>query len=445
MTDDANKPIDPAELPQSTPGKQPVDDPALAIDPAEQSLSDALQVSFTLLKIVMIVMVFVYIFSGTYQVPEQEAAVVTRFGQIVGEGDDRVKESGWYLGFPFPIDNVIHVPINERTVELSKAFVYETTEADAALTADERQGGPLNPERDGSLITGDANIVHARFSATYAVSDPAAFITNVKDMDQADALVRGVVEQAIVHAVASVTADDFIAGRYNGDTAQAKAQAELDQLDSGLSINNLSIDQPQMPLSVRQAYGLVSAADATRSTAINEAQKERNRLLGEAAGKAALPTNNRVGPLVELIKEYELATATDDDERLQQLDERLSEAFRQLEVQRDGETFDISGDAARIVNQALIEKTQIVERIKSEANTVQELSESYNRDPALFRDLMWQTAARDIFQDDSDIERWYLMPGSQLYLEMNRDPEISRQREERRLEAAREAAREEQQ
>lgn len=261
---------------------------ARTIDPAEQSLSDALQVSFTLLKIVMIVMVVVYLFSGTYQVPEQEAAVVTRFGKIVGEGDAQVKKSGWYLGLPFPIDNVIHVPISERSLDLTKAFVYETTEADAALTADDRQGGPLNPEKDGSLITGDANIVHARFGVTYQVSDPAAFITNLKSLEQADVLVRGVVEQGIVHAVASVAADDFIAGRYNGEQAKLKAQAVLDTLDSGLSINKLTINLPEMPLSVRDAYGLVSAADAKRSTLINEAQKERNRLLGEAAGKAAL-------------------------------------------------------------------------------------------------------------------------------------------------------------
>ena len=54
---------------------------------------------------------------------------------------------------------------------------------------------------------------------------------------------------------------------------------------------------------------------------------------------------------------------------------------------------------------------------------------------------MWQSAAREIFTDDADIELWYVKPGSAVYIEMNRDPAITRERETTRLQAEREAAR----
>ena len=413
-----------------------------AADPAQQSLADALRVSFGLLKVVMIVLLIAYLFSGVYQVPEQEAAVVTRFGQIVGDTREaQVKEPGWYIGMPFPIDTVIQVPTNERTVDLSRAFVYETTEAEEAVRPEDRQGRPLNPEQDGSLITGDANIVHARFTTTYVVADPAAFVKNLADLGAADELVRGTVEQGIVHAVAAVAADDLIGGRFGSDRAKTTAQQVLDQLESGLRINSIQINLPEMPLSVRDAYGLVSGADARRSTLINDANKERTRLLGEAAGKAALPDRGGEGPLVTLIKEYELATAAEDTEELKRLDRELSEAFRDLQIDANDTTYDIGGEAARTINQALIQKTQLVEQIKAEAQTVQQLAAAYNRDPALFKDLMWQSAAREIFRDGSDIELWYVKPGSNVYIEMNRDPSITRERETTRLQAEREQAR----
>ena len=427
----------PASPEPRTPNPEPS-----AADPAQQSLADALRVSFGLLKVVMIVLLVAYLFSGVYQVPEQEAAVVTRFGQIVGDTREaQVKEPGWYIGLPFPIDTVIKVPTNERTIDLSQAFVYASTEAEQAQRPEDRQGRPLNPELDGSLITGDANIVHARFTTTYVVADPAAYVKNLADLGAADELVRGVVEQGIVHAVAAVSADDVIGGRFGVDRAKTTAQQVLNELDSGLEINSISINLPEMPLSVRDAYGLVSGADARRATLINDANKERTRLLGEAAGKAALPDRTGEGPLVSLIKEYELATAAEDAEELERLDRELSEAFRELAIQQDDTTYDIGGEAARIINEALIQKTQLVEQIKAEAQTVRQLSAAYDRDPALFKDLMWQSAAREIFTDDADIELWYVKPGSAVYIEMNRDPAITRARETTRLQAEREAAR----
>ncbi len=429
------------------------DEPVRAIDPAQQSLSDALRVSFGLLRLVMIVLVVVYLFSGFYQVGEQEEAVVTRFGKIVTDSEGiETKDRGLHLGWPFPIDNVVRVPVNEQNIDFANAFVYEG------------EGGmrPLNPERDGSLITGDANIVHARFKAGYVISDPVAFISNFGDpngitqerfslhgggqsisfdanrtgLQIANALVANMVEQGIVHAVAGQSSDDLIDSKLDSDTAKAVAQTHLDELDVGITLTNIAMRLPEMPQSVADAYGLVSQAEATRATRINEAESQRTKLLGEAAGKAALPVQGQDGPLVQLLKDYEIATTLNDTERLAELDTRLSTIFRTLTVDGpDGEAFPIGGETATIINNAQIEKSQIAQRLKTEAQTVAELKDAFEQDPELFKQRRWQYVLREIFAEDSGIELFYAMSGQRLELEMNRDPLISRTKERQRLEA----------
>ena len=431
---------------------EPQDNDVQAIDPAQQSLSDALRVSFLLLRVVMIALVVFYVFSGVYQVPEQKEAVVTRFGQIVTDAEGKAtKDRGLHFGWPFPIDNVILVPINERSIDIAQAFVYEG------------EGGnrPLNPEKDGSLITGDANLVHARFNAGYTISDPVAFLANFGDpeavtrerislhgggqyvsmaanltgLQLADGLVNNMVEQGIVHAVASQPVEDMIGSRLDSDRAIAIAQEKLDELNVGITLTNITMRLPEMPQSVADAYQLVAQAEATRATRINEAESERTRLLGEAAGKAALPVRGQDGQLVELLKEYEIATTLDDTARLAELDVQLSEVFRSLTVPGpDGESLTIGGETATIINNAQIEKSQIAQRLKTEAQTVVELKEAFEQDPELFKQRRWQYVLREVFNEDSGIELFYAPSGQRLLLEMNRDPKITRVKERERLE-----------
>ena len=430
-----------------------------ATDPAQQSLSDALRVSFGLLRLVMIVLVFVYLGSGVYQVPEQKEAVVTRFGKVVTDAEGKAtKDRGLHLGWPYPIDNVILVPINERTIDLSEAFVYE---GEGGMRA-------INPEKDGSLITGDANLVHARFNAGYIISDPVAFLanfgdpngvtrerasyhgggevatfaTNLTGLQLADALVNNMVEQGIVHAVARQPVEEMIGSRLDSATARAIAQAKLDDLAVGITLTNITMRLPEMPQSVADAYQLVAQAEATRATRINEAESERTRLLGEAAGKAALPVRGQDGELVQLLKEYEIATTLADTERLAELDQTLSEVFRTLSIPgADGEALPIGGETATIINNAQIEKSQITQRLKTEAQTVAELKEAFEQDPVLFKQRRWQYVLRQILDEDSGIELFYAPSGQRVLLEMNRDPQIRRVKERARLDAEIEANR----
>ena len=416
------------------------------VDPGQQSLADALKVSFALLKVVMVGLVILYALSGVYRVESQEQAVELFMGRIVGEGEERVKNEGFHLAWPFPLGAVIKVPTSTQTVNLNQAFLFEIRQQDRGRTYDELAGGrgPLNPERDGSLITADNNLVHGVFRASYAITDAGDYITNVGDAQDPDdrgrleALLESVLRSSIIRAVAATPSDDFIGGRANQDVARRTAQSTLDDLRTGITLNELTLERPTMPLPVRDAYNLVAQAENRRNEAVNTAETRRRELLGQAGGAAALPApGGGDGPLVSLIKEYELASAAGRSEAKQELGGQLSTAFRELRID-GGERgpLNLSGEAAGRINRAKTERTAAVQEITAEAGQFQKLLPRWRADPELFRQLTWARTRSEIFGNGSDIET-FLAPEGQLYLELNRDPDIQRARERDRISSER--------
>jgi len=57
-----------------------------SLDPANQSLADALRMSFRILKLLMLVLVVLYFLSGWFSVKPGENGVILRFGRVLGAG-----------------------------------------------------------------------------------------------------------------------------------------------------------------------------------------------------------------------------------------------------------------------------------------------------------------------------------------------------------------------
>ena len=418
--------------------------PTRADAAAQRSLADALGASFGVLKIVMLLALVIYALSGTYRVEPQQAAVQLVFGNIVGEGDASVRDDGLHFGWPYPIGEVIKVPTDQQNLLIPGAFMFEINQQNLTQSYDQMTGRALNPERDGSLITGDADLVHAMFTVTYTITNPADFIATLgaseddapagadsfqTSRERIEPILSSIVEEAIVSAVASARSDDVVASRANTDVAAAQAQDVLDTMNAGITIDQILIRDPTMPISVRDAYSLVSQAEGERREAINEAETARREALGQAGGAAALPgAGGGDGALVRLIKDYELAVTAGDDAEASALRERLDTAFRDLRIELTEDTFDIGGDAAAVINQAQTDRTARVQQTQVEAEAFAELLPRYRENPELFRALLVEGARSRIFGDGSDIET-FVTPQGRMILELNRDPQVTQQRE----------------
>ena len=407
-------------------------------DPAQKSLADALRVSFAVLKFVMVVLVILFFGSGVFVVDQGEVAIVTRFGSIVGSGEDRIVKPGkLHFAMPYPIDQVIRIPTVEQQIKITETFWY--AKDDETRTSQELSGSmsTLNPTSIGSLVTGDAYLVHGQFTINYRITDPVAFVTNVANTTRtkkeaiardAEMLVRAAAEEGVVYAIAQVTADDVVRmqnAKFSG-LARPHAQAILNRMESGIEITKLDLTKSAVPPPIEREYNAITEAENQGATAQLDAEKQRQELLGGAAGEAH-------EQLWSLIREYELATEANDTDAIARLDAQLRKAFTEQKITgSDGTVVPISGEAAAIVSQAKAFRSEIESAAQRDAENFRRLKKEYDQNPRIFLSRMWE-ATRQRIMSHPDTETFYLPPG-QFRLFINRDPLFLKEQERRRQE-----------
>jgi membrane protease subunit HflK len=396
--------------------------PLPPLDPADRALAEALRLSFGILKVVMLLLAVAYAFSGLFSVGSNEVALRLRFGRYAGSAEDRVLERGTYLTAPYPIEQVIMIDTRPQSLVLDREFWYRTGQGDRGRTQAEirrSRSGPLDPLADGSLLTGDMHVVHARWSVTYHVQDPVPYLTNVGDPALARELVSCAAQQAIVHTVARLPADEFLKGTVDRGSAVALAQERLDRMATGITIDAVALDEVAAPASVVDSFEAVTTAETDRSRRIVAAEQERAKILGETAGEAS-------GGLLRLIDALEEAREAGREDEATALAAGIDRALDGLLV--DG--LPVGGEVARRVNSAKTHRVRVIEDVRGDREAFERLLPEYERHPKLVLTRLWAECREKIFT--GKIETFYTAPG-QLELQINRDPAVQKARQQDEL------------
>jgi membrane protease subunit HflK len=288
------------------------------LDAAGKSLSEALRVSFVILKIIMIVLVIVFLASGFRVVGPDEKALVLRFGKIQGAGDERLLEPGLRWILPYPIDKIVQIPV-EKNVNLAiDSFWYFESDQELESTPKRKipPTQPLYPTRDGYCLTrsekqsaaisvvdgSDYNIVHSKWQLTYQIVDPESFFKNVyvEDVEPGqdyfkvitksiNPLLKAVFDDAVVTAMVHYSIDDALSD--NKETIRNHVwklvQQKLTyQLDSGIEVVSVQLNKTDPPRQVDQAFQNLSSAIQQSDKAKSEAETYKELLKSQAAGAA---------------------------------------------------------------------------------------------------------------------------------------------------------------
>lgn len=242
-------------------------------DAARAALEATVSLSLRVLRVAMGVLAAIFLASGLFTVEPHEVALVRRLGSVQGTPEDRVLLPGAHWHWPV-IDEVVRVPalLDERLS--TDVFELEMRVKDVAGNVD-RKGG-LDPERDGYLLLGDANIVHATIAAHYRIEDAYKFSRNARD---AETLARPLLERAIAKAGAGRSVDDLLTTKKEAflEDVRAELQRSLDALDAGIRAGAVELARDFVPPpQVRAEFQGVA-----------EAQKQHDVLISEARSKAA--------------------------------------------------------------------------------------------------------------------------------------------------------------
>jgi modulator of FtsH protease HflK len=262
-------------------------------DAGSQALSEALRSSFAIVKFVMLVLVLAFLSSGFFTVGPQEKAIILRFGKPVGEGEKALLGSGLHWSFPYPIDEVVKIPITEIQQVKSTIGWYFTTPEQELSGEELPAGSSLTPGVDGYVITGDRNIIHARATLYYLVNEPIHYVF---DFASASNAVQNALNNALLYTAAHFKVDDALYNEraaFQDDLFQRVSDlAEQEHL--GIAIDHCVVDDIIPPRQLQDVFDQVTEAHENRDKVLQDAHSDENRITNSAGAQAATVINEAI-------------------------------------------------------------------------------------------------------------------------------------------------------
>jgi membrane protease subunit HflK len=267
-------------------GSAPVKpEPVLAEDAGSRALNEALKSSFVIVKFVMVVLVALFLASGMFTVESNLNAIVLRFGQPVGDPDVQLYGPGWHWAWPYPIDEVVYVPVNQLHSVSSTAGWYAVTLAQERSGTEPPAGASL-PPADGYTLTGDGNIIHVRAIVRYRIRDAKAFEFSFSNTSN---LVENAVNNALHYASVRFSADQATRldiARFRDAVMNRVAElVDTERLGVSLELQNSAV-QAIPPRQVKDAFNAVLEAEVDKKRTISEAEGKFNEVTSRAKGEA---------------------------------------------------------------------------------------------------------------------------------------------------------------
>lgn len=217
------------------------------------------QLKKIVLAVVGIIAVILVVFNCTYQVKEQEQAVLLTFGNA-----KTVSESGLHFKIPF-IQTVEKV---DTTIKgFSIGYDIDTNET---------------VEDESLMITSDYNFVNVDFFVEYQVSDPILALYASKDPVE---ILKNIAQSCIRTVIGQTDVDSVLT------TGKSEIQSEIKQMindrlnqnDLGIYLVNITMQDAEPPTqAVIEAFKAVETAKQGKETAINNANKYKNEKIPAA-------------------------------------------------------------------------------------------------------------------------------------------------------------------
>lgn len=359
-----------------------------AMDPANRSLADALQLSFRLLQVTILGLLALYLFSGFKTVETNQSGVATLWGAIV---DRDGLEPGLQMNWPPPVGEFVVFQAEGRTVSDGDAFVTRGVGVQGRDRAvkQAKASDRIKPERDGSFLTSDREIGHIASEARFEIVDPHNFLVAVSDT-KADELVRLSLQRATVALAARHTLQE-LRESLSSDALRAmlreQAQAMLDATECGIRIVEVTLkDEPKPPLFLQRSFEDYSRVSQRVEADIEGARQAAQEQLIQVAGE-------RYGDLENLIDAYEVEwnQGRSGDEILAKIDSML-------------EGGQVSGDVFRAISTAHRYKTEIEKTIGSEARRFASLLPGWQQHPDLIvAQRLLRARSRVLSSEDAEL------------------------------------------
>lgn len=211
-----------------------------------------------------VIVLFIIIFGSTYQIKEQEQAVLVTFGKAKA-----VTESGLHFKIP-----VIQQVRKVNTTIQGFSIGYMPDNNDETI------------ESEAVMITSDYNFIDVDFFVEYKISDP---VKALYASEEPELILKNVAQSCIRTVIGSYDVDSVLTTGKNEIQAAIKEMilSKLEINDIGIQLVNITIQDSQPPTDeIMVAFKAVENAKQGKETALNNANKYRNEKLPSSKAQA---------------------------------------------------------------------------------------------------------------------------------------------------------------
>jgi membrane protease subunit HflK len=213
--------------------------------------------------VVLGIAAIIIIFGSTYQIKEQEQAVLVTFGKAKA-----VAESG--LHFKIPL--------------LQQVRKVDTTIQGFTIGYNQETGETI--EEEAVMITADYNFINVDFFVEYKIADP---VKALYESEKPVLILKNLSQSCIRTVIGSYDVDSVLTTGKNEIQAAIKERilTKLEEQDLGIQLVNITIQDSQPPTSeIMEAFKAVETAKQGKETALNNANKYRNEKLPNAQAES---------------------------------------------------------------------------------------------------------------------------------------------------------------
>jgi len=407
----------------STPAEQ-----ASMMDPANQSLAEALRITFRILQGAMFVLLVLYLGSGLQSIKANERGLRVITGKVAA-ADLR---PGFHWAAPYPFGELVHVDVGNKDIDVNRAFwpYVEPGKEDTPLDS-LRSRASLDPAQDGSLLTGDGAIAHTQWGAQYRRVDARLFTKSIYPPHELG-FVRAAIARGVVHAVAGVEIDALLkqSSQEQGSVALRATEIarqtlrEIGENGSGLEIEQMSLKQKIPPVYLREKFNGVLQAASRASKAREDAQRDAATMLSATAGGSS-------ELLISLIDAYERQFDLGQEEQASATLAKIDRLLDGDAIEVDGvETrVALGGEVATLISRARQFRDGAVDLARSELTRFEAKLSQYQTNPSVMIATDWSDALGKFF-GDPNLEIFFNPAGTRtLELVINADPSIQAAKE----------------
>ncbi|UCG55836.1 MAG: hypothetical protein JSU70_13305 [Phycisphaerales bacterium] len=440
------------------------------LDAAGRSLSEALRISFIILKVIMLALVVAFLASGFRIVDPDERALELRFGKIRGVTEGRVLEPGPHWVFPYPIGEMVKIPVEKKVNLAINSFWYHETKEDVIGEGPKRPRRvpeKLNPISEGYCLTrsegrgvvpseddgsrrgfletewqikyspggfeveltnlrlglgrwralGDAegsdyNIVHSKWQLIYKIDDPEMFFKNVyvKDIKPGEVYFDAMTE-SVTPLLTSLFEDAVVTAMVNYTIDEILFEKLAQASEDVRRLLQQRLDDIECGIKVVQVQLTRTAWPLQVNEAFEafvSASQQSQTAVSNARIYAKNTLNEAAGSEAErLFAALHDPTVSDEDRNM--LWDQVDGAARQK------------------IAEAHTYETQVVEDARANWEYLRRLLPEYRKRPELVVHNLYQDTVEEVL---ANAERFIMREGAEWRILLSRDPNIKPKPEE---------------